>query len=51
MVVNKLFLNGAVEAFTVGIHFGGSGTGVVMDNMLFFQLLVEVFLKLAAIVS
>lgn len=28
VVIDELFLNGAVEAFVFGVHFGASGVGV-----------------------
>ena len=50
MIVNEFFLNGAVEAFDVGVHLRGLGVGVVVDDLQFKEPLSKVFLELGAVV-
>ena len=51
VIVQKLFLQGAVESLHVGIHLGSSGIGVVVSDLEFKKLGYEVFFKFRAIVG
>ena len=51
MVIDKLFLDGSIKAFTVGIHFGGFGVGMPMWYRKFFEESVEALLEFTAIVG
>ena len=50
VIVNKLLLEGAVEAFDMGVHFGRAGIGPPMGDAVFFQLYVEVAHERRAVV-
>lgn len=51
MIVQKLFLDGAVESFNVGIHLGCLGVSVIVGDLQFEQFNGEVFFPLAAVVG
>ena len=50
VVVDKIFLDGAVESFDMSIHFGRFGVGVPVDDAGLIEGLGEGALELAAIV-
>ncbi len=41
MIINEFFLDGAIESFAVSVHLGGTGVGVIMDQMQTAQLFGE----------
>lgn len=51
MILHKLFLDRAVEAFHVGIHFGGAGLRPPMGDAPFVEALLEVPEELRAVVG
>ena len=51
VVIDKLLLNGAVEALAVGVHLRGLGVGMIVDQMKPFEFCLEVFHKLTAVVG
>lgn len=51
LVVDEFFLQGAVEAFVAGVHFGAFGVGVVVSPVLFAGECVEGAGELAAVIG
>ena len=51
VVVDEGFLDGAIEAFGMGIHFWGLGVGIPTGDLLFREGLGEARLKLGAVVG
>ena len=51
MVVDEGFLDGAIEAFGIGIHFRGFGVSIPMGDLLFRKGLGEADLELGAVVG
>ena len=49
--VYKLILDCPIKTLAMSIHFGSSGVGMVMDDLLIFEQKVEVSFKLTTIVS
>ena len=51
MVVDETLLNGAVEAFTMGVHFRRPRIGPPVGDVMAFEFAFEVFHKLRAVVG
>ena len=51
MVIHELFLEGAIEAFGVGIHFRGTGIRPPMGDAVLVEALLEVPEELRAVVG
>ena len=51
MIVHERFLEGAVEAFGVGVHFRRAGVRPPVGDAAFLQTLLEVAQKLRAVVG
>ena len=50
VVIDELLLDGAVEAFDVGVHLGAFGVGPEVGEAMLLQDLLEVPLKLGTVV-
>ncbi len=51
MVVDEVLLNGAVETFGVGIHFGGTGVSPPVRDAVLLEFVIELSHELGAIVG
>ena len=51
MVINKFILNCAIESFQMSVHFRGFGISMIMNEVLFSQFSVKMFLEFASVVS
>ncbi len=51
VVVDEAFLDGAVEAFGMGVHLGGAGVGPPVSDAILFEFGIELAHELGAIVG